>query len=685
MKQRHAPVRDARFARVQTDPRFRRPKRSDTKVTVDERFRDVLKPENQDDDLPIDRFGRRKSRIAKRSDDDLSAYYQMEGEGAADLARGAVELESSSEESSDEEDEDEDEEDEDEEDEDEEGDVVIGGRDAVRRAQTTDIDLDEDDDLDQDVVRELDRQARSVSQENLARGDDTTRLAVVNMDWDYIRARDLFKVFASIVTPTAAHAAQAVQEDPANTALTQVRGKVFSVRVYPSDFGRERMAREDVQGPPAEIFKSDSVVQADDGDEFDENALRKYQLERLRYYYAVATFDSRESARHVYNEIDGTEMERSANLFDLRFVPDDMEFPDGEDGRPAEFRDEATEDVGNYRGLDFRTDALRHSKVRLTWDQDDPERARLTHTARPEDLQEDDIKTYLASGSEDEEEEDKSSRNRLRSLLGSGSNNAFDDAADAANPYGDAEGDMQITFTPALIDNKKNEEREETTIEKYKRKQRERRERRKNKGTAQEREDEDPAAAAPGGFDDPFFATNEGDFDAAFEAEFGEKGKDEKEKKEKKEKKYKKDKNKDAQVEEPAEEEADDGDMQHFDLHDLVRQEKLRGKKLGKFQKKREAARNAKRPALVQPSFEMDTADPRFSAIMEDHNFAIDPTHSSFVNTPGMKKLVSERNKRQRDATDAQHSATQDPKSELSALVNSVKRAAEEPRKKRRS
>ena len=220
MKQRHAPVRDARFARVQTDPRFRRPKRSDTKVTVDERFRDVLKPENQDDDLPIDRFGRRKSRIAKRSDDDLSAYYQMEGEGAADLARGAVELESSSEESSDEEDEDqdeedEDEEDEDEEDEDEEGDVVIGGRDAVRRAQTTDIDLDEDDDLDQDVVRELDRQARSVSQENLARGDDTTRLAVVNMDWDYIRARDLFKVFASIVTPTAAHAAQAVQEDPA--------------------------------------------------------------------------------------------------------------------------------------------------------------------------------------------------------------------------------------------------------------------------------------------------------------------------------------------------------------------------------------------------------------------------------------------------------------------------------------
>ena len=152
MKQRHAPVRDARFARVQTDPRFRRPKRSDTKVTVDERFRDVLKPENQDDDLPIDRFGRRKSRIAKRSDDDLSAYYQMEGEGAADLARGAVELESSSEESSDEEDEDEDEEDEDEEDEDEdeeeEEEDVEEEDEEEEDDDDEDVDEDEDDDLD---------------------------------------------------------------------------------------------------------------------------------------------------------------------------------------------------------------------------------------------------------------------------------------------------------------------------------------------------------------------------------------------------------------------------------------------------------------------------------------------------------------------------------------------------------
>lgn len=706
MKGKHAPVRDARFARMQTDPRFRRPKRSDTKVKVDERFSDVLQPKKRDDALPIDRFGRRKDRISFRPDDDLGAYYQMDEEDApADLARGAVELESSSEESDEEDDDENEEEEEEEEDDDDEGDVLVGGADAVRRAQTADVDLDENEDLDAEVMKELDRQAKATQPENVSRGDDTCRLAVVNMDWDYVRARDLFKVFASIVTPTAASTARDVPDDAVHLALTQVRGKVLSVRVYPSDFGRKRMEHEDVQGPPQEIFKSDSVVQADDGEEFDNEALRKYQLERLRYYYAIATFDSRESARHVYNEIDGTEMERSANLFDLRFVPDDMEFPDGEDGRPAEFRDEATEDVKNYRGLDFRTDALRHSKVRLTWDQDDPERTRLTQapSMRPEDLSEDDIKTYLASASEDEDEDEnkeKSSRDRLRSLLGGGGkNSAFDNPKGAEDPYGQDDGDMEITFTPALAGApKKDDDHEETTIEKYKRKQRERRERRKNKNAAAEREPEQEAEQEPeqepeptgddaAGFDDPFFETNDGDFEAAFEKEFG--GKDKKNKKDKKDKSKKHE-----AVDEPerdaegAEAVGDDGaeeDAQHFDLHDLMRQEKLRGKKLNKFQKRREAARSAKRPALVQPSFEMNTADPRFSAVMDDHRFAIDPNHPSFVNTPGMKQLVAERNKRQREARDSHETGKTSEKDQLGALVSSVKRNAEAPRKKQRS
>ena len=45
-----------------------------------------------------------------------------------------------------------------------------------------------------------------------------------------------------------------------------------------------------------------------------------------RYYYAIVECDTVEAASHIYNELEGTELERSANVFDLSFVPDEMSF-----------------------------------------------------------------------------------------------------------------------------------------------------------------------------------------------------------------------------------------------------------------------------------------------------------------------------------------------------------------------
>ncbi len=73
-----------------------------------------------------------------------------------------------------------------------------------------------------------------------------------------------------------------------------------------------------------------------------------FQVNRLKYFYAVAEFDSAESANkvslctelslkivrkmyfffQVYEECDGKEYELSATRFDLRFIPDEMDFDD---------------------------------------------------------------------------------------------------------------------------------------------------------------------------------------------------------------------------------------------------------------------------------------------------------------------------------------------------------------------
>ncbi|WFD00919.1 pre-rRNA-processing protein esf1 [Malassezia yamatoensis] len=712
------PTRDERFARVHTDPRFRKARKDDTKVVLDDRFKDVLQKKKG---KKLDRFGRRTS----QEDEELQRLYRLEDEKKPsvakghDLARGEVELESSS----DEEDSDDDTDQEsvsDSESQDDRRPVVIGKNPAaVRRAEAYDsdhsIDLNEEQEFDPEVVAQLDRQASGSSKqrEQIARGDDTCRIAVVNMDWDHVHAQDLYKVFASLVnlqaTRSPADALMAQDSHSSHQALNAVHGQVKSVRVYVSDFGRERLAKEDLEGPPRSIFKStddqdtNASHQVEEGAEFDEEALRKYQLERLRYYYAIATFDSKQSARFVYNQIDGTEMERSANLFDLRFVPDDMTFPDGEQGRDADFREEALNDTNHYEGLDYKTDALRHSRVRLTWDMDDPRRMKVTHAAhrKGQDFQEDEVKTYLASDSEDEDKNSAQSRDRLRSLLTAQQPSAFDDAVDEESMYQpkskDHDTDMQITFVPALASNAEKAKpiEEETTMERYLRKQKERREKKKAKAQLKAPSQQDSPAPTTDekttqestentvtpDFQDAFFASDqEMDFDEALRQEL-----------EASPPKSRKQKAPQARDEKPVPDEqiedvSGSDNEQHFSLQDIVRAEKLQNRKLSKHQRKREAKREAKRTPLLQPNFAIDTKDPRFTALKQDHRFAIDPNHPGFVKTAGMQKLLEESRQRSKSSNDVpptdanptsrEKSSSSTPGSDLAALVSSIKRNA---------
>ena len=300
----------------------------------------------------VDKYGRK---LADDKDkDDLRRFYKLEDNDledddreesvptpVPDLARGAVLLESS---------------DEEEEEDSEDDDALIHlGRSESKPINVPDEELEVD--LDETNFADLDAQAEAFIKADKERGlrpeiEPTRRLAVVNLDWDNVKAIHLFKMFSSLVTS----ALSSVGDKKTSKSL--VRGQLLNVRIYPSDFGRERMAKEEREGPPAELFKKPKEFEHEDEvneqniyetgdaeDEVDEDALRKYQLERLRYcpscchvygtfvdgwcnryYYAIVECDTPDTASHIFNELDGTELERSANVFDMSFVPDEMTF-----------------------------------------------------------------------------------------------------------------------------------------------------------------------------------------------------------------------------------------------------------------------------------------------------------------------------------------------------------------------
>jgi hypothetical protein len=630
-------ITDPRFTNFQTDPRFRLPSKSRSKTTLDSRFAHALRDNDFTGTSRVDRYGRKiKSDSKKKAlqrlyrddedgenegeDDEVVRRELKAADAKYDPARGGGF--SSSEESSDEE--------------------------EVLEAS------------EEEVVLER-------TEPEVETGEVTRRLAVVNLDWDHVKSTDLFALFSSFL-PSA--------------------GRVEMVTIYPSEFGKTRMDREEMEGPPKEIFRKeanggnadddnrkdvDSDIDSDEeikreliqeaGDEdFDSNALRSYQLDRLRYFYAVVECSDPDSAQKIYEAVDGTEYLASSNFLDLRFIPDEVTFDDDEP------RDQCTEVPPGYKPIEFVTEALQSSKVKLTWDID-PEQSerkeniRKAFTGSKKDIAENDLHAYLASDTDDDERPfgDESAaepaltkkelaRRKMREALGLSNDPAPKETAQ------DGAGEMQITFTPALMGNetakaRKGDAENETTVEKYMRKERERKEKKRDKAKAKREgvsdtqgKDAEPEtdAEADLGFDDPFFTTEpEKPTKSAV----------------RKEERLEKRAAREAEESENAAQRAilesvmaDDYNeksqhLDHFDMQEIMRAEK---------QKKKEKARKGKGKkdrdkvdkSALQQDFAMDVKDDRFRAVFEDHDFAIDPTNPKFKSTEGMKKLLEEGRKR---------------------------------------
>lgn len=100
-------------------------------------------------------------------------------------------------------------------------------------------------------------------------------------------------------------------------------GSQLSAEESPSDSDGGSEQEPDAAEAGSEGSDSESDA-SEGGDQVDQEALRLYELSKLRYYYAVVVADSAATAAHLYEECDGMEFMHSACKFDLRFVPDEQ-------------------------------------------------------------------------------------------------------------------------------------------------------------------------------------------------------------------------------------------------------------------------------------------------------------------------------------------------------------------------
>ncbi|KAI9341185.1 hypothetical protein BDR26DRAFT_837025 [Obelidium mucronatum] len=653
---------DARFASLSKNPRFLKSKKKDQKVAIDKRFNAIFDDSNKTEEDGVkkaitDKYGRvRKESVAS----DLKRFYRIKDEDDEEKQESGGDEQQEVEQ------------DEENESEEQEEDLKAVEADRARRmirgealVESSDEDEEqEQDEVDSDVEVEMLNNDEDEDEERDVEvlGPISHRFAAVNMDWDNIKAKDLYKVF---------------------DAFRPKSGVLKSVSIYKSEFGKERLEKEAREGPPKDIFgdkKSKDQKKEERmslfGDEegskdFDDDALRKYQLERLRYFYAVAECDTPATANTIFTAVDGTEFEKSANVFNLQFIPTEMTFDDNE---PVEVATAQTAHTDSYAPGNFSTAALQHSKAQLTWDLDDPDRVRVTRKKFSKDeLKEMDFKAYLASDTEEssgDEEEMRERMKKYKSLVSAPDS----DAEGKSDDDGEAMGNMEITFTPGLSEN---------AAAKLKKLSKDKEEAENDNVFLQERRKRKEKAKLKKSLKDDAFFNDNGDDDGASsddEPVAAAKPTTKKEIQTAKEKEM-------AELELMMfDESSTTVAKNHFDMKDVLKQEKQSGKKKKNKKGKKDAASAA--AAQIQDDFNIDVKDSRFAELQTSHHFAIDPTNPQFKKTAAMKQLLESRKKTAvvessksqgkkasgNPAPAADHRDAPADNQDLMAMVNAIKR-----------
>uniref|UniRef100_A0ABI7XHD7 ESF1 nucleolar pre-rRNA processing protein homolog n=1 Tax=Felis catus TaxID=9685 RepID=A0ABI7XHD7_FELCA len=459
--------------------------------------------------------------------------------------------------------------------------------------------------------RELDKDA--------PRADEITRrLAVCNMDWDRLKAKDLLALFNS---------------------FKPKGGVIFSVKIYPSEFGKERMKEEQVQGPVELLSIPEDAPEKD------------------------------------------------------WFIPDDITFDD----EPKDIASEV--DLTAYKPKYFTSAAMGTSTVEITWDETDHERiTTLNRKFKKEELLDMDFQAYLASSSEDEEEieEELQGDDKVNMEEDGKTKKSQKDDEEQIAKYKqllqviqekekkgkENDMEMEIKWVPGLkesaeemVRNKLEGKDKLTPWEQFLEKKKEKKRlKKKQKALAEEvSEDELPSDVD---LNDPYFAEEI--------TKIGIK---------EKKKSVKSTKDGISPVEE-AEIERQKAEMallmmdeeeeskKHFNYNKIVEHQNLSKKKKKLLMKKKE---------LLEDDFEVNVKDARFQAMYTSHLFNLDPSDPNFKKTKAMEKILEEkarqREQKEQELTQAIKKKESEIQKEsqkrsidpaLSMLIKSVKNKTEQ-------
>lgn len=641
-------LKDSRFTKYLNDPRYRQIPKHERKVKIDKRFQSMFKDEKFKVKYSVDKRGRP---INETSTENLRKYYDVDGDSSS--SEDNVESEDESVQgrfvkrpsSDNEEEEDNSSLKDDEKVQDLRNDKLTRGKlDEKIKSRLLDMNIDyargegvlqtdsssDDQSSDEEEESELEHEWGELDADAETTNESTKRIAICNMDWDNIQATDLMVLLNSFL-PTG--------------------GVIKNITIYPSEYGLKRMKEEEVRGPIELTEQKNEELSDVEGNEegasYHMEKLRRYQLNRLKYFYAVVECDSVSTADKLYSECDGMEYESSSTRLDMRFIPDDVTF----DQEPRESCTKLP-DLRKYKPRLFKTTALQQAKVELTWDTTNPNRTETIKSALDGKIDDLDLKDYLASSSESDDdhqietvdtvsdEVDDDPIQKYKKLL--------KDIEKKEEKKSEKDMEMEISWgigikdkAEELVKKKMKDENKNLTpfeklVQKRKEKKKEKKLKKKEKiEQSQESNSEDSASDdAPSDIDmnDPYFAE---EFD---NPEF----------KKSKASIKRKDNNSDTNESEEDKKKAelellldDDDGKAHFSLKKIQESE---SDKKSRRKKKLKIKMNEQKEAL--PDFDIDVNDERFSALYNSHHYNIDPSDPNYKKTKNMEKLIKEKLKR---------------------------------------